>query len=123
MWNTKCQVPLHSVVQLYVRDKNDVDVHAKLSYSLCIVQVHVMKTPSTVHTNMYSTRAYSPANALIANVREILCVLFSCYWFEYFWPNYAVPFVLNIDNINSFKWQGKVNCTLNNTKLYVFLNV
>lgn len=69
------------------------------------------------------TCAYIPANALIANVREILCVLFSRYWFEYFWPNYAVPFVLNLDNINSFKWQEKVNCTLNNTKLYIFKNV
>lgn len=118
MWNTKCQVTLHSVVQLYVRDKNDVDVQAKLSYSLCIVHVHVMKTPSTVHLNMYSTHVLTALQMLLLLMLERYCVFFSSpYWFKYFWPNYAVSF---IDNINSFKWQEKVNYTLNNTKLYIF---
>lgn len=118
MWNRKCQVTLHSVVQLYVRDKNDLDVHAKLSYSLCIVHVHVMKTPSTVHLNMYSTHVLTALQMLLLLMLERYCVFFSSpYWFEYFWPNYAVPF---FDNINSFKWQEKVNYTLNNTKLYIF---
>lgn len=76
MWNTKRQVTLHSVVQLYVRDKNDLDVHAKLSYSLCIVHVHVMKTPSTVHLNMYSTHVLTALQMLVLLMLERYCVCF-----------------------------------------------